>query len=512
MELLTRLDFSSSFYGLIVLISILVYSYLTWNYDYWKKQGVPGKKPKLIIGTITPFWMKIVHEQDIEQIQKYGRVCGTFIGRNPALLTSDPDVIKQVTVKDFNIFTNRRSFGTPNKKDPLSNMLTALKDDEWRQVRNTLTPTFTTGKLKQMMSLIEQCVGNSKKILEEPSSARRPIDARDYFQLLTIDVIASVAFGVKIESLDDPENEFRKYAKRAFTNSPYMGYIIVMWPLLFKLVLFSQRNKMSPFRYFLDVANKTIDMRIAQKETAIRDFLQIMLDAQKDEDEDSTADSSDGKLQKKKTLTREVIVGQTVIFLLAGHETTATTLSFMAYSLAMHQDIQEKLIQEVDDVMSRKDGKIDYETIMGMEYLDMVISETLRMYPAATRLDRVCSQDNYKIKNLTLKKGMLVIPAIYALHHDPEFYPNPEVFDPNRFSAENKKARNPATYLPFGSGPRNCIAMRFALMEIKIAMVHLLSEYRFTTCEKTEYPLKMENGVGLLRPVSVHLVFQKRNE
>ena len=119
-----------------------------------------------------------------------------------------------------------------------------------------------------------------------------------------------------------------------------------------------------------------------------------------------------------------------------------------------------------------------------MKYMDMVIDETLRMYPPASRLDRVASND-YEYEGIKIKKGQVVGVAIYAMHHDPDLYPNPEKFDPNRFSDENKKNRESVAFLPFGAGPRNCIGMRFALIEIKLLLASILSKYRFLPCDKT---------------------------
>ena len=116
--------------------------------------------------------------------------------------------------------------------------------------------------------------------------------------------------------------------------------------------------------------------------------------------------------------------------------------------------------------------------------MEMVIDETLRIYPPAARTDRVASKD-YEYEGIKIKKDQVVTVAIYAMHHDPTIYPNPEQFDPNRFSEENKKTRDSASYLPFGSGPRNCIGMRFAVIEMKLLLASILSKYRFLTCDKT---------------------------
>lgn len=128
----------------------------------------------------------------------------------------------------------------------------------------------------------------------------------------------------------------------------------------------------------------------------------------------------------------------------------------------------------------------------------MIIDETLRMFPAAVRLDRVASED-FEFEGMKIEKGQMVVVPLWALHHDPELYPDPDQFDPERFNNENKKKRDNNTYLPFGNGPRNCLGMRFAILEIKLTLANVLSKFRFETCDKT--PEKIEiDSTGFARP------------
>nr|CAD7204332.1 unnamed protein product [Timema douglasi] len=122
--------------------------------------------------------------------------------------------------------------------------------------------------------------------------------------------------------------------------------------------------------------------------------------------------------------------------------------------------------------------------------------ETLRKYPSVPNLERMCTKE-YEIPetDVTIDEGTLVMIPSYALHHDPEYFPDPEKFDPDRFSKENKNSFPQYTYLPFGEGPRICIGMRFGLMQVKVGLATLLSKYEFSICEKSSVPL-------ILAPVS----------
>nr|AGM32643.1 cytochrome P450 [Coptotermes formosanus] len=128
-----------------------------------------------------------------------------------------------------------------------------------------------------------------------------------------------------------------------------------------------------------------------------------------------------------------------------------------------------------------------------MKYLDMVVNETLRLYPPVAAVDRICVQP-YTLKSdppMEVHPGEVLFIPIVALHHDPKYYPDPERFDPERFSDDNKHNINPLTYLPFGIGPRSCIGNRFALMEAKLALAYLLSRFSVKVVAKTPIPIKI---------------------
>ncbi|KAK7806227.1 hypothetical protein U0070_008890 [Myodes glareolus] len=177
------------------------------------------------------------------------------------------------------------------------------------------------------------------------------------------------------------------------------------------------------------------------------------------------------------TLTDMEILAQAIIFIFAGYDTTSSTLAFALHSQAAHPDIQKKLQEEIDVALPNK-APPNYDTVMEMEYLDMVLNETLRVYPIGIRLERVCKQD-VEIDGVLVPKGSIVNVPVYALHHDP------------KFSKDNKGSNNPYVYMPFGNGPRNCTGMRFVLMNMKLALTKVLHNFSFQPCKETQIPLKL---------------------
>ena len=136
-----------------------------------------------------------------------------------------------------------------------------------------------------------------------------------------------------------------------------------------------------------------------------------------------------------------------------GFETTATLVSLALYCLACDHRVQDKLLDELEEL-----GELDYHKAMTAPYLDAVVQETLRLYPPAPVIDREAAQD-YTIPgtDITIEKGTDVLIPVYAIHMDPHNYPKPHLWTPERFLPDNRSNIAPYTYLPFGAGPRNCI-------------------------------------------------------
>lgn len=202
---------------------------------------------------------------------------------------------------------------------------------------------------------------------------------------------------------------------------------------------------------------------------------------------------------------------QCVLFFVAGYHTTASLLTFCSYELAMNPHVQVKLLQEINEVAG-ENGDIDYDTLVKMPYLDAVLSESLRKYPPILKLERTSASEKYSLGStgIELTKGQLVEIPVYAIHYDEDNYPNPDHFEPERFLPENRHAIKPYTYLPFGAGPRNCVGLRFALLEAKLGLVRLIQKYKFNTCSKTDVPLKYK-GIALLEVQNVILNVEKRH-
>uniref|UniRef100_A0A6Q2X5D0 unspecific monooxygenase n=1 Tax=Esox lucius TaxID=8010 RepID=A0A6Q2X5D0_ESOLU len=458
--------FSAETWTLLVLLITLIVVYGYWPYGYFTKLGIPGPKPLPFVGTMMEY-KKGFFNFDSECFQKYGRIWGIYDGRQPVLCTMDRTMIKTILIKEcYNIFTNRRNF---QMNGELYDGLTVAEDDTWKRIRSVLSPSFTTGRLKEMFGIMKQHSSNLLNGMKKKAENGLAIELKEFFGPYSMDVVTSTAFSVNIDSLNNPSDPFVSNIKK-----------------MLKFDLFS------PLLFFISEINLRMSLtnNISFFFQGRVDFLQLMIDSQKD------SKTKTGEEQNK-GLSDHEILSQAMIFIFAGYETTSSTLSFLAYNLATNPHVMTKLQEEIDTVFPNK-APIQYEALMQMEYLDSVLNESLRLYPIAPRLERVAKK-TVEINGIIIPKDCVVLVPTWTLHRDPEIWSDPEEFKPERFSKENKESIDPYSYMPFGAGPRNCIGMRFALIMIKLAMVEILQSYTFTACEETQIPLEMDIQ-GLLMP------------
>ncbi|XP_032560331.1 cytochrome P450 3A9-like [Chiroxiphia lanceolata] len=485
--------FSTETWALLLLFVALLVAYGTWPFGVFKKLGVPGPRPLPFFGTCLEY-RKGFLEFDSDCFKKYGKVWGIYDGRQPVLAVTDPQIIKSVLVKDcYSTFTNRRRVDLAGV---LINAISLAEDEQWKRLRTVLSPTFTSGKLKEMFPIIkhygEVLVKNVEKQLEKDNS----LSVKDIFGSYSMDVVTSTSFGVNIDSMNNPKDPFvgamKKLVKFDFFDPLFILSFVFPFvtPLLAKMnVSFFPADSVDFFMRSIDKIKKD---REKEAHKGRVDFLQLMIESQ-----NSASHENKETNHSYKALTDVEVLSQAFIFIFAGYEPTSNTLCYLAYELAMHPDVQQKVLEEIDKVLPNK-APLTYDAIMKLEYLDMTVSETLRMYPLGGRLERTCKKD-VEINGVIIPKGTVVTIPPYVLHRNPEYWPNPEEFRPERFSKENKESMDPYTYLPFGAGPRNCIGMRFALLTLKVAITSLLQHFTFQTCKETQIPMKLSSK-GLLIP------------
>ncbi|XP_075548971.1 cytochrome P450 3A2-like isoform X2 [Dermacentor variabilis] len=465
---------------------ILFYLYAARNRNYWKKQNIAHEDFSLVIGPAMRIFFKPFHEIDDQRYKKYGRVFGIYEGGKPTLLVGEPELVKQVLVKDFPLLSNRR-----------------------------------------MNELIQACAEITSEHLKNAAQQKKDIDVKQFYGHYALDVIARCAFGTKLDSHTDATNEFVTKARKAFSSGVTLPLLMLfLFPGLMKALKVKAFNS-EIFEYFKDVSVNIIQKR-KDKHHRQEDFLQLMMDAQEGALHE-TAESTPGKESAEifnldsevknditfisKALSEDEALAQCVLFFLAGHDTTSSVLSYAAYLLALNPEVQAKLRMEVDECIASHGNEPSLDVVSKLPYLHCVVSEVLRMYPPAPRLERSAHED-YVLGDTGIRvpKGCVIGVPVYSMHHDSEFFPSPETFDPDRFSEENVGSIRPYSYLPFGAGPRNCIGMRFALQAVKLSLLHSIHSVQLVPTEKTEVPLKFLPGLGLMNAKNVTVGIRERPE
>ncbi|XP_055381583.1 probable cytochrome P450 9f2 [Condylostylus longicornis] len=483
---------------IILLIIFLIYKRLTSKFDYFEKLGIPYVKPKILLGSYPGSMSKklSLREEFLRKNLEFKnhKVYGVFAfgSGDPIFVINDLEILKKITIKDFDYFKNHFNFVEPEDDPLFRKSLFAMSDEKWHDMRMTLSPAFTRSKMRLMFQLILDICERAVKYLEN-SIKNDPnckdgvnFEMKDFFTLFTNDAIASVAFGLDVNSLEDNNNEFYRMGKNCMTFSTWDVIKFVMYGASKKIFrLLGLKVFKKEFRdYFYRLV---VDAMKYRKENNIvrQDMINMLMEAQ-----------SNPEKPHNREWTNEELVAQCFIFLFAGLESVATTLCFATQELIEHPDIQEKLHQEVDSVNEELDGKpLTYEALQKMKYMEMFISEVLRKWPPFTQSDRIVTKP-YKIEvdgiELNLKVDDIIWIPIVGLHMNEENFPDPYKFDPERFDDENKPKIKQMSYGPFGFGPRACIGSRLALLECKAILFHILTNFELVMSEKTQMPIELE--------------------
>ncbi|KAL5283720.1 hypothetical protein ACFFRR_006159 [Megaselia abdita] len=467
--------------SLVVIFITALLLYFRKVQFYWESRGIPHEPAAFIVGNMkgvgTETTIMEPFNRAYNKFKNTSPVAGMVFFFDGIYITTSLEFVKSILIKDFQNFNDRNMY-VNEENDPLSAHMFSLKGKQWKDLRTKVSPTFTSGKMKFMFPTIVEVSKEMGAVFAEKSSQNFVLEIRDAMSRFTVDVIGKCAFGLDTNTMRNPDDEFIKMGKKAFGEQRHSDFITNMIQSfqtaakLFGMKII--RDDVTDF--FLGIVKKTVEYREENK-IQKNDFMNLLIELKNGAEENR--------------LTLNEISAQAFLFFVAGFETTSATLGFLFYHLALDQEMQDKARAEVNEVLKKCNGKLEYENIKDLVYLDMLFNETLRMYPPVPIYMRKAIND-FKIPDtdITLEAGKGVMIPVYAIQHDPEIFPEPEKFIPERFTPEEVANRHPMAFIPFGEGPRICIGLRFAKMQAYVGLVELLSKFKFLPTENT--PKKIE--------------------
>ncbi|CAK9302782.1 unnamed protein product [Gordionus sp. m RMFG-2023] len=475
--------------------------------------------PLPFLGTIIWAYINGIQKCQIDWNRKYGQFYALAQGQTFVLVVSNPNYLKDILVKSFSNFSNRRFFEMPNKFFRKS--LFVIKDEEWSMSRKFILPTFTCHKMKfNMFPLLSKCA--SKMVYHLKNSINGDLNSihsnkncdgkettivqtKDIFGCYAMDVIASTSFGLDIDSRKENNHAFVRNVRKAFDfdiTTPILA-LIAIFPFIIPVLNYFEISfiKEASMQFFADIVESTIEER---KKFNIKrnDYLQLFMDTHDNLNQSNTNSNNNGckknihkvsddmltmkeedsietkKLEQNLLTTKEEYISMALMFFVAGYESPSNALCWIARTLAGHPEIQETLRQEIKRKINQKyrsfsPDLLNYDDIMSLKYMDQVIKEVLRLHPPAIFFDRVASEDYY-LEDKLIKKGTVIEVPVYALHRDGNIWAFPDKFDPDRFDLKDTTMEDRYCYMPFGMGPRNCIGSRFAMLEMKVGLTLIL--------------------------------------
>ncbi|KAL5285738.1 hypothetical protein ACFFRR_007426 [Megaselia abdita] len=346
---------------------------------------------------------------------------------------------------------------------------------KWHSHRKMITPSFHFQILKEFLGTMNRTSTKFVKKLRIISKDKKIMDIQEVVHKCTLDIICETAFGVEMNSLDDENQEIVTcindlcfiLTERMYSAVKRFQILYIFFPVYYKL-----KKQLNVFQTYM---HKIITERRAG------------LPKEFDNAESTNAYYSKRKLAfldnlltariDDKPLSYQDILDEVSTFLFEGHDTTASAVSFMFYTLSRHPHVQEKLYDEQMSLSDDPNWEPSYEEIQEMKYLEMTIKECLRLFPSVPGIGRQTTVP-MEINGQYIPAKTILILLIMSMGYNEEYFDKPCEFIPERFLPDNRTGANPFDHVSFSAGPRNCIGQKFAMMEVKAIMCKIVRHFR----------------------------------
>jgi cytochrome P450 len=433
-------------------------------------QAVPGPRGKPVLGSILDFRRDIM-QAFIDGWREYGDAV-KFRGPLSVYLFVHPDYVDHI------LHANHRNYRHPDfeidKLRPIfGNGLVLSQGDFWRRQRRLSQPAFHRQRIASFASLITETTGELLERWEAHADGATTMDVREEFQQLTLRILTKALFSTDVSAHAETIGRTVTLANE-YTNRRLLAPVAVpeRLPLPQQRRFVAARDDLDAVIYGL------ISERRSDGGGDHADLLSMLLEAR---DEETGESMNDQQLHD-----------EVVNIFIAGHETVSLCLTWTAYLLSRHPEVERRVRAEVDEAL---DGRVPtVEDVPNLTYTTYVLQESLRLYPPIWNLPRQPIEDD-EIGGYRVGGGEMIFLIPYITHRHPAFWDNPEGFDPERFAPERSEGRPRYAYFPFGGGPRQCIGNSFAMLEMQLSLPMLLQRYSLSLAPG--HPVALEPMVTL---------------
>jgi cytochrome P450 len=392
----------------------------------------------------------------VEVLSKYARLGGDtfrfyFGGVRPAIVTTDPAVIQHVLKTNAENY-HKSEIQVKRMGHFLGKGLLTTHGEAWRTQRRLIQKGFDRKQLDVLSAIMRDSLDQSMRDFDQQVRSG-PVDIYPRLMKMTFEMVAKSLFGASLKNDDIDLISWTISTVQEFmvrqTIQPYLN----PW--------FSVSGELRRHEEMRERADGILRDYISARRQAEpgHDLLQILMDAR----------YADGH-----GMSDDLVLSESMQLLVAGHETSSNALSWILYLLSSRPDCVERLRYEFDSVLG--EGPLTYSDVAKFEFAPQVIQEALRLYPPFWMVDRQALADD-RVGELEIARGSTVVVFIYGVHHSPQYWEEPEKFDPARFSKTNEKLQTPCSYLPFGAGPRGCIGGNYAMLQILMILNAVLKKY-----------------------------------
>ena len=408
----------------------------------------------------------------LDLVGEYGDIVQFKIGFYTGYLLNHPDYVQHV------LNVNQRNYSKDNYnyrklKPVLGNGLITADGEHWRRERSLIQPVFQRNHITEFGNKIIKSTNKMLDRWEAQTVNGNTLDISAEMMKLTLRIISQSLFGTDLgTSVQTVEKAFNTLNEDIAYRFKHV-YVAPHW-------VPTPRNR--AFREARDELNRIV-LEIIEKRRndtlARNDLLDTLLSARAD-------------YSGEKEITDQQIRDEVMTLMLAGHETTANLLTWACYLVSQHPGVEDKLMEELDAVCGNRTPGV--EDIRALKYTEMVLQETMRLYPPVWIISRKAVNKD-EVGNYTIPAGTTVTICLYTLHRHPDNWESPVEFNPGHFSTKRVRNRHKYAYIPFGGGPRSCIGKYFAMMEAQLILAMILRRYKLTLA--TDLPVEPEPLVTL---------------